>query len=192
MMVYLKNSVIYLYFQFVNIFWGVIDLARYCKICSRVRDNTFFEYNVLLSIQLCEDGYLNSTEERADLDVFLSQPASFFYAVCESCRTCNERQVFSHTQDLKAVFCSVLVRMYLDITMNYFSTLISQISLVHEKTVIGRITWAAKLLLFRFFKLNDNFFLNFLICLMKLIGVSVMLYLKENQNMVLMIFAHIL
>ena len=90
-------------------------------------------------------------------------------------------------------FCSVLVRMYLNITMNYFSTLISQISLVHEKTVIGKITWAAKLLLFRFFKLNHIFFFwNFLICLMKLIGVNVMLCLKENQNMVLMIFAHIL
>ena len=73
--------------------------ARYCKICSRVRDNTFFEYNAFLSIQLCEeDGYLYSTEERADLDVFLSQPAYFPYAVCESCRTCNERQVLSHTQ----------------------------------------------------------------------------------------------
>ena len=58
-------------------------------------------------------------------------------------------------------FCSVLVRMYLNITMNYFSTLISQISLVHEKTVIGKITWTAKLLLFRFFKLNHIFFLEF-------------------------------
>ena len=136
--------------------------ARYCKICSRVRDNTFFEYNAFLSIQLREeDGYLYSTEERADLDVFLSQPAYFPYAVCESCRTCNERQVLSHTQDLIVAFCSVLVRIYLDITMNYFSTLISQISLVHEKTVIGKITWAAKLLLFRFFKLNQNFFLDF-------------------------------
>ena len=125
--------------------------AHYCKICSRVRDNTFFEYNAFLSIQLCEeDGYLYSTEERADLDVFLSQPAYFPYAVCESCRTCNKRQVFSHTQDFIVAFCSVLVRMYLNITMNYFSTLISQISLVHEKTVIGKITWAAKLLFLDF------------------------------------------
>ena len=124
--------------------------------------------------------------------MFLSHPACFSYAVCESCGTCNERQVFSHTQGLIMAFCSVLVKMYLNIVINYFSTLISQISLVHEKTVIGKITWAAKLLLFRFFMLKPNFFLNFLICLMKLIRVSVMLCLKENQNMVLMIFAHIL
>ena len=128
-----------------------------------------------------------------NLMCFLSQPPYFSYGVCQSCRTCNERQVFNHTQDLIVAFCSVFVRMYLNITMNYFSTLISQISLVHEKTVIGKITLAARLLLFRFFKLNHNFFfLNFLICLMKLIRVSVMLCLKENQNMVLIIFAHIL
>ena len=84
--------------------------ARYCKICSQVRDNTFFEYNAFLSIQLCEeDGYLYSTEERTDLDVFLSQPAYFSYNVCQSCRTCNECQVLSHTQDLIAAFCSVFV-----------------------------------------------------------------------------------
>ena len=74
--------------------------------------------------------------------------------------------------------------------MNYFSTLISQISLVHEKTVISKITWVARLLLFRFFKLDPNLFLNFLICLMKLIRVSATLCLKENQNMVLIIFVH--
>ena len=118
--------------------------ARYCKICSRVRDNTFFKSNDFLGIQLCEeDGYLYSTEERADLNVFLSHPACFSYAVCESCGTCNERQVFSHTQGLIMAFCSVLVKMYLNIVINYFSTLISQISLVHEKTVIGRINLAA-------------------------------------------------
>ena len=119
--------------------------ARYCKICSRVRDNNFFEYNAFLSVQLCEeDVYLYSTQERAELDVFLSQPSYFSYGVCQSCRTCNERQVFSHTQDLIATFCSFFVRMYLNITMNYFSTLSSQISLVHEKTVIGKITLAAR------------------------------------------------
>ena len=136
--------------------------ARYCKICSRVPDNTFFKSNAFLGIQLCEeDGYLYSTEETADLDLFLSHSAYFSYAVCESCRTCNERQVFSHTQDLIVAFSSVLVRMCLNITMNYYSTLISQISLVHEKTVIGKITLAARLLLFRFFKLNHNFFFEF-------------------------------
>ena len=120
MLVYLNNSIIYLYFQFVNIFWGVIGLARYCKICSRVRDNTFFEYNAFLSIQLCEeDGYLNSTEERADLDVFLSQPASFSYAVCESCRTCNERQVFGHTQDLSKIFSKNVFRYYNELLFNF-------------------------------------------------------------------------
>ena len=131
--------------------------ACYCKICSRVPDNTFFKSNAFLGIQLCEeDGYLYSTEETADLDVFLSQSAYFSYAVCESCRTCNERQVFSHTQDLIVAFSSVLVRMYLNITMNYYSTLISQISLVHEKTVIGKTTWAGKLLLFRFFYVKTH------------------------------------
>ena len=120
----------------------------------------------------------------------LSQLPYFSYGVCQSCRTCNEHQIFSHTQDLIAAFCSVFKRNVFKYRMNYFSTLISQTSLVHEKTVISKVTWAARLLLFRFFKLDPNLFLNFLICLMKLIRVSATLCLKENQNMVLIIFVH--
>ena len=129
-------------------------------------------------------------QERVELDVCLSQLPYFSYGVCQSCRTCNEHQMFSHTQDLKQPFVQFSKEMYLNIRMNYFSTLISQISLVHEKTVISKITWVARLLLFRFFKLDPNLFLNFLICLMKLIRVSATLCLKENQNMVLIIFVH--
>ena len=133
--------------------------ACYCKICSRVRDNTFFEYNAFLSGRLCEeDGYLYSTQETTDLDVFLSQPAYFPYAIYESLTTWYHPQVFDHTQDLIPAFCSILVRMYLNITLNYSSYFISQISLVHEKTIICKITWSPKLLLFRFFKWNPDFF----------------------------------
>ena len=53
--------------------------ARYCKICSRVRDNNCFEYSAFLSVQLCEkDGYLYSTQERVKLDVFFVSTALFF------------------------------------------------------------------------------------------------------------------
>ena len=49
-------------------------------------------------------------QERVELDVCLSQLPYFSYGVCQSCRTCNEHQIFSHTQDLIAAFCSVFKR----------------------------------------------------------------------------------
>ena len=52
----------------------------YCKVCSRVRENNFYEYNAFLNLILdsITDDYLNiSNSERIDLDVFLNKPAYF-------------------------------------------------------------------------------------------------------------------
>ena len=106
------------------------------------------------------DGFLGINNfETADFDVFLSQPDYFTYAFCESDRRCNQDQVFSYTHDLFAAFCSVFIRMYLNIAMKVFSTLISNISLADEKKLIAKILTGAKMLLFRFFNLNYDFFL---------------------------------
>ena len=58
----------------------------YCKVCSRVRENNFYEYNAFLNLILdsTTDDYLNiSNSERIDLDVFLNKPAYFPYCHCE-------------------------------------------------------------------------------------------------------------
>ena len=111
-------------------------LSGYCKMCLRVRENTFYEYNAFLSLKVSSntDNYLNiSSSERIDLDVFLTKPADFPYYFTESSGKCLDFEVISFAQDLFAAFCSVLVGMYLNITTEYFSDLISQLSLSDEK-----------------------------------------------------------
>ena len=99
-----------------------------CKVCSRVRENTFYEYNVFLNliVDSTTDDYLNiSSSEQIDLDIFLNKLAYFPYCHCESFGKCSDFEVFSFARDLFAAFCSVLVRMYLNQTTEYFSDLMS-------------------------------------------------------------------
>ena len=44
----------------------------YCKMCWRVRENTFYDYKAFLSLKVSQiDDYLDiSSSERVDLDVF--------------------------------------------------------------------------------------------------------------------------
>ena len=114
--------------------------AGYCRLCLRVRDNNFFQYNAFLSVKVSDmDGYLGiSYSETVDFDVFLSQTGYFPYAFCESDRRCNHHEVFSYTHDLFAAFCSVLIRMNLNIAMKIFSTLIFNISLADKKNLLQR------------------------------------------------------
>ena len=111
-------------------------LSGFCKICLRVREN--------LKVSSNTDDYLNiSSSERIDLDVFLTKPAYFPYYFTESSGKCSDFEVISFAQDLFAAFCSVLVRMYLNITTEYFSDLISQLSLSDEKKVVRKIFTSA-------------------------------------------------
>ena len=105
------------------------------------------------------DGYLGlNCNERVDFDVFLRQPGYFPYAFCESSDLkCNQHLVFSYAHDLFMAFCSVLMRLYLNIALKCFETLISNVSLVDENKLITKIVTGAKMLLFRFFDLNYEF-----------------------------------
>ena len=137
--------------------------AGYGSICSGVRDNAFYEYNPFLSVIVSNVvDYLSMICcESVDFDVFLSQPAYFPYAFSKSDRKCSQHQVFSFAHDLFVAFCSVLIRMYLNITMKFFSTLFSNISMVDEQKVISKIFPGVKMLLFRFCDLNYDFFYEF-------------------------------
>ena len=116
------------------------NYGGYCRLCSRVRDNNFFEANAFLSVKVSDmDGYLGTSHsETVDFDVFVSQPGYFPDAFCESHCRCNQHEVFSYTHDLLAASCSVLIRMYLNIAMKVLSTLISNISLADEKKLLQR------------------------------------------------------
>ena len=74
---------------------------------------------------------------------------------------CSHLEVFSFARDLFGAFSSVLVRMYLNYTVQYFSYLISQISLPDEGKIIQRIFWFALDLLHKFLDINYMFFYEF-------------------------------
>ena len=46
--------------------------SGYCKVCLKVRENTFYDYNAFLSLKVSDiDNYLDiSSSRRIDLDVF--------------------------------------------------------------------------------------------------------------------------
>ena len=54
--------------------------SGYCKMCSRVKENTFYDYNAFLNLKVSRmDDYLDtSSSERNDLDVFLNRPKLLF------------------------------------------------------------------------------------------------------------------
>ena len=137
--------------------------SGYCKMCSRVRENTFYDYNAFLSLKVSrKDDYLDiGNSERVDLNVFLNRPAYFPYCFCESTRSCTDHKVIGFTQDLFVAFCSVLVRMYLNIAIDHFSEIMPDLSLADEKKVAKKIFSSASLLLYKFFVLNCLFFMNF-------------------------------
>ena len=134
--------------------------SDFCKVCSRVRENTFYEYNAFLNLKLNVEDYLNiNSSEQIDLDVFLTKPAFFTYCTCDAIgRNYSDFEVFNHARDLFAAFCSVLVRMYLNYTTAYFLDL--QVSLSDQKKIIQTIFRFACDLLETFLILITIFFMN--------------------------------
>ena len=108
--------------------------SGYCKMCWRVRENSFCDYKAFLSLKVSRiNNYLDiSSSERVDLGVFLNRPAFFPHCFCEPPRSCIDHQVISFAQDLFAAFCSVLVRMYLNITIDHFLETMLDLSLVDD------------------------------------------------------------
>ena len=76
------------------------------------------------------------SKERVDFDVFLCKRTSACCSLCHpdsSDKKCANFEVFNFTRDLFAGLCGVLVRMYLDYTLQYFSEFISNVSFSDEK-----------------------------------------------------------
>ena len=76
------------------------------------------------------DDYLHTTSsDQVDLDVFVKSPSYFEYPDYELINgKCCQLKVFSYARDLFVAFSAVLVRMYFNYTIEYFSELISQVN----------------------------------------------------------------
>ena len=109
-------------------------IARYCRNCSRVRRNKFFDLDnfqdLLVHPKLnSKDDYLFLGGKFIDLDLYLNRPAYFDYPNHSfKDKPCRYMEALSHTQDLFAYFCSILIRMYLNYAMEHFSELILTIN----------------------------------------------------------------
>ena len=142
----------------------------YCKVCSRVRENCFYDYKKIENLIVTSDTeYLHLTSsDRVVLDVFVNSHSYFEYPDYELINgKCCQLEVFSYARDLFAGFSAVLVRLYLNYTIEYFSELTSQVSLSDEGKIIRKFLFESSLM-----------------CLMRLIQVNVMLMTKINQNLV--------
>ena len=140
--------------------------TNYCKICSKVPDNDYFDVDKFSNVHLTSfPSYLDIlSDEHVDFDVYLCKRSSSCCSLCHSNspdKTCTNFEVFNHERDLFAVFCGVLVRMYLNYTMEYFSEFISNISLKDESKIIRKIFKFAYDFLNKFFDVNHWFFYEF-------------------------------
>ena len=115
--------------------------TNYCKIFSSVRGNNFNDYHKFSNFTVQSDGdYLDiSSSDRIDLDVFLCKSKYFHcsdYKLLDG--RCSHLEVISFAQDLFTAFSSVVIRMYLNYTLQHFSDLLSQIILSDEEKIIRK------------------------------------------------------
>ena len=142
-------------------------INSYCRRCSRIRD--FFDMDKFQDIVICskpthKDDFLFFNGKMIDLDVYLNRLVYFDYPNHPlQYKPCCYMEVLSHPQDLFAYFCSMFVRLYLNLNyaMEHFYKLISTIKLSDEKFVIEKMLTFAYELLHNFFDTNYLFFYEF-------------------------------
>ena len=92
-------------------------------------------------MSVCSVGtYLDcSSSYRLDLDVFLLNARDTIGGYTKDSGKCCYFQNFEFARDLFAAFCSVLIRMYLNYTVECFSDFLSRVSLSDEQKIIQKI-----------------------------------------------------
>ena len=158
----------------------------YFHVCSRVREKNFMECNVFQSLPLTSHGTFLGLDNnnRIGLDVFLSKEVPYTF---NNNKCCNF-QYFSYPQELFACFSSIMLRMFLNCIVIFFSNLLLSVSLHDEKKIVI-LFWDMLIISLIGFGMNQifNIFMNSLISLRKLIVVRV-LKTKINKILVLITF----
>ena len=135
---------------------------------------------------VCSVGtYLDcSSSDRFDLDVFLLNACDTLGGYTKDSGKCCYFQNFEFARDLFAAFCSVLIRMYLNYTVECFSGFLSRVSLSDEQKIIQNILKHAYIFLIKFWdETNLSSFMNFLIYLIRLILVCVIKMFIQNLSL---------
>ena len=143
--------------------------SYYCCLCYRVRENLFFERNTFSKLRVCPYGsYLDMKSCHClELDVFLIEAGTCVSGYTKLTKNCSFFQVFQCPQELFVCFSSILIRMYINCTLNalFFSPpkvkhKAFNVSLVDEKKILLIILRHAKIFLDKFwYTTNFKFFL---------------------------------
>ena len=145
----------------------VPNSPSYCKVCSRVVDFHFNCRSSFRNIHVTSDGTTLlglGSDQVCDLDVFMSNVDDNFKFMKVQNDFCSYFALFSYPEEIFAAFSSILIRIYVNVSLSFFTDL--ELNLFDEKKVREIIMTRSRFFLARFWnEVNIDFFMNFLISL---------------------------
>ena len=135
----------------------------YCKVCSRVVDFHFYSKNYFRNIHVTSYGTSLlglSFDTVCDLDVFVSNADDYFKFFQVKDYFCSYFALFSHPEDIFAAFSSILIRIYINVSIKFFNDL--DVNITDETRTRGIIMTQSLFFLGRFWhEVNIDFFYEF-------------------------------
>ena len=108
----------------------------YCKLGSRVQDFTFNCKSSFQNIQVTSYGSILlglDSSYICDLEVFVSNADDYFKFFNLKNAHCSYFALFSYPEELFAAFSSILMRIYMNLSLKFFSYLDLNIYIMNEK-----------------------------------------------------------
>ena len=141
----------------------VIVSPAYCKLCSRVQDFTFNCKSSFQNIQVTSYGSTLlglDSNYICDLDVFVSNADDYFKFFNLKNAHCSYFALFFYPGEIFAAFLSILMRIYVNLSLNFFSYL--DLNICDEQKVRNIIMTQSHYFLTRFsHEVNIDFFYEF-------------------------------
>ena len=135
----------------------------YCKLCSRVQDFTFNCKSSFQNIQVTSYGSTLlglDSNYICDLDVFVSNADDYFKFFNLKNAHCSNFALFSYPEEIFAAFSSILMRIYVNLSLKFFSYL--DLNIYDERKVRDIIMTQSRFFLARFWhEVNIDFFYEF-------------------------------
>ena len=114
----------------------VPNSPSYCKVCSRVVDFHFKCKSSFRNIHVTSDGTTLlglSSDQFCDLDVFVSNADDYFKFFNVQNDFCSYFALFHYPEEIFAAFLSILIRIYINVSLNFFTDL--ELNLFDENKV---------------------------------------------------------
>ena len=110
----------------------------YCKVCSRVVDFHINSRTHFQSIHVTSKGTTLlrlSSDTVCDLDVFVSNADDYFKFFQVKDDFCSYFAIFSYPEDIFAAFSSILIRIYINVSIKFFNDL--DVNITDETKIRG-------------------------------------------------------